>query len=96
MAAKKSIAKGARTHNAAPKGRAADYPGRPLKPRSSAKSQSRHRKPAPRPRHGVPLTEQRAELLETLSNRLSLVETASLALQKFGDDPDVGEHTRAF
>jgi hypothetical protein len=90
MAAQKSIAKGAGTHRAASPGKAADHPRRAQKSRSSAKSRTRRPKSGREPPRGARLYEQRADLLETLSSRLSLVETASLALQKFEEDAGIG------
>jgi hypothetical protein len=90
MAAQKSIAKGAGPHRAASQRKAADHSRRANKSRSSAKSRTRRPKPRRGSQRGDQAYERRAELLETLSSRLSLVETASLALQKFEEDAGIG------
>src|SRR5262245_13061451 len=90
MAAQKSIAKGARTHRAVPKPQAAVRPRRASKPRSSAKSPVRPPKPKPRSQRRSRRPDRRGDLLEMLSARLALVETASMALQRFEDNADIG------
>src|SRR5689334_9417191 len=89
MAAQKSIAKGVGAHSVAPKGRAAVPQRRAKKPRSSTAS------PATNARSHTVQTEVESiprpgELLENLSARLALVETASIALQKFEEEPEIG------
>ncbi len=90
MAAQKSIAKGAGTHAAAPEGKAAVRPRHAKSPRSSTTPSARQPTRRPRARQDGDLNPQRGDLLENLSARLALVETASIALRKFEEDPEIG------
>jgi hypothetical protein len=87
MAAKKSIAKGTGPHSRPPRAQTAGRSRRVLKSRASAKTRKSRRPVEPRPVRGA---QKRTELVEMLSARLSLVETAALALQKFEDISAIG------
>jgi hypothetical protein len=89
MAAKKSIAKGVRANSSA-------TPTTAAVSRRHA-GQSRSSKESPSRRTFVPLSSseearatERDNLIEYLSAQLALVETASIALQKFEEQPEVG------
>jgi len=88
MAAQKSIAKGVRANSSAPPATAAVSRRRAGKSRSSIKSSTR-RTSVP-PSSGKEAHAERGELLEHLSAQLALVETASIALQKFEEHPEIG------
>jgi hypothetical protein len=89
MAAQKSIAKGVRANSAIPPATAAVSRRRAGKSPLFPKSLSRGT-PVP-PSSGDDLRHaERGELLEHLSAQLSLVETASIALQKFEEQPEIG------
>lgn len=89
MAAQKSIAKGADAHSVAPQGKAAVRPRRATRPHSSTKPSTRNSR-SPRFRQEGDPDPQEGDLLEKLSARLALVETASIALRKFEEEPEIG------
>ena len=89
MAAQKSIAKGTGAPSTAPKGKAAVRRRPARKSRSSTPSSAR-KAPARRARQEPDAVPKPSELLETLSARLALVETASIALRKFEEEPEIG------
>ncbi len=89
MAAQKSIAKGVRANSSAPPVSAAVSRRRARKSPSFPKSSTSRTSVPPssgeEARHA-----ERGELLEHLSAQLALVETASIALQKFEEEPEIG------
>jgi hypothetical protein len=89
MAAQKSIAKGVRANSSARPATAAVSRRRAGKSRSSIKSSTRRTSVPVSSGDEVPHAE-RGELLEHLSAQLALVETASIALQKFEEQPEIG------
>jgi len=89
MAAQKSIAKGVRANSSALPVTAAVSRPRARKSPSFPKSSSRRTSVPPSSSEEVRSAE-RGELLEHLSAQLALVETASIALQKFEEQPEIG------
>jgi hypothetical protein len=89
MAAQKSIAKGARANSSATPASAAVSRQRAGKSSSSIKSLTRRTSVPPssgeEARHA-----ECGDLIEHLSAQLALVETASIALQKFEEQPEIG------
>ena len=89
MAAQKSIAKGTGAPSAAPKGKAAVRRRPARKSHSSTPTPARKGRARPTRQEPDPVPKP-SELLETLSARLALVETASIALRKFEEEPEIG------
>ena len=89
MAAQKSIAKGVRANSSTPPGTAAVSRRRPRKSPSSPGSSTRRTSVPPSSSEDARHAE-RGDLIEHLSAQLALVETASIALQKFEEQPEIG------
>jgi hypothetical protein len=89
MAAQKSIAKGVRANSSAPPATAAVSRQRPRKSPSFPKSSTR-RTFVPTSSGEEARRAESGELLEHLSAQLALVETVSIALQKFEEQPEIG------
>jgi len=89
MAAKKSIAKGVRANSSAPPVSAAVSRQRPRKSPSFPKSSTRPTS-VPSSADEEARSAERADMIEHLSAQLALVETASIALQKFEEQQEIG------
>jgi hypothetical protein len=89
MATQKHIAKGVRANSSASPATAAVSRPRADKSRSSIKSSTRRTSVPPSSREETRSAE-RDDLIEHLSAQLALVETASIALQKFEEQQEVG------
>jgi hypothetical protein len=89
MATQKSIAKGVRANSSASPATAAVSRRRADKSRSSIKS-SKRRTSVPHSSSEEARSAERAELIEHLSAQLALVETASIALEKFEEQQGIG------
>jgi len=89
MATQKHIAKGVRANSSAMPTTAAVSRRRAGKSRSSIKSSNRRTSVPPSSSEEV-RADERSELIQHLSAQLALVETASIALQKFEDQQEIG------
>jgi hypothetical protein len=89
MATQKSIAKGVRANSSASPATAAVSRRRAGKSRSSFKSSNR-RTSVPPSSSEERWSAERGDLVEHLSAQLALVETASIALQKFEEQQEIG------
>ncbi|MEJ1966782.1 MAG: hypothetical protein WDO56_36645 [Gammaproteobacteria bacterium] len=89
MATQKSIAKGVRANSSASPATAAVSRRRAGKSRSSIKLSAR-RTSVPSSSSEEARSAGRADLIEHLSAQLALVETASIALQKFEEQQEIG------